>query len=51
MTIKQNKASFISSPSLKQLLVRVILMMYLNQYVVQLYQTCKNLYGKFKVDY
>ena len=47
--MKQNIAPFIHPKGLKQLLMRVILMMYLNQSIVILYQTYKNLLKK--LDY
>ena len=44
--LKQNIAPFTLTQKQKQLLMRVILMMYLNQSVVQLNQTNKNLLKK-----
>ena len=46
MIVKQNIASFIRCQKLKQLLIRVILMTYLNQSVVRLYETYKNFFEK-----
>ena len=40
--MKQNIACFICSEGLKQLLMRVILMVYWNQFIGTLYQTYKN---------
>ena len=37
--IKQNRAPFIRYQKQKQLLIKVTLMIYLNQYVLQFYQT------------
>ena len=44
MMIKQNITPVILTQKLKQLLMKVILMMYLNQSIVLLYPTYKNLY-------
>ena len=46
---RQNRAPFIRSEMLKKLLRRVILMMYLNQSIVQLHQTYKNILEKVRV--
>ena len=40
--MKQNIAHFIRSQGLKQLLMKVILVIYLNQSIARLYQTYKN---------
>ena len=40
--IKQNMTPFIRTQKQKQLLMKVMLVMYLNQYILQLYQTYKN---------
>ena len=42
MTIKQNITPFIRPQKQKQLLMKVILMVYLDQSIVRLYQTYKN---------
>ena len=42
--MQQNIAPFIRNQKQKQLLIRAILIMYLNQPIIQLYQTCKNLF-------
>ena len=46
MMIKQNTAHFICPQMLKPVSVRVILMMYLNQSMVRLYQIYKKSLGK-----
>ena len=46
MMMKQNIAPFIHSQKLKQLLMTMILMMYLNQSIAQLYQAYKNVLEK-----
>ena len=43
MMIKQNIAPFIQTQKQKHLLMKVTLMMYLNQSIVLLYQACKSL--------
>ena len=47
--MKQHIPPFISPQRLKQLLTRVILMMYLNQSTVLLYPTYKNLLEKVRI--
>ena len=49
--MKQNITPFIYPQKLKQLLMRVILTIHLNQSVVILYQTYKNLLEKFGLGY
>ena len=44
--IQQNIALFISTENQKELLLKAILMMYLNQSIERLYQTYKNIFGK-----
>ena len=44
--VKQNIALFIQTQKQTQLLMKVTLMMYLNQTIPLLYQTCENLYEK-----
>ena len=44
--MKKSKACFIRSSELQQLSMRVILMKYFNQFIVQLYQAYKNLFLK-----
>ena len=46
---KQNMASFIQTQKQEQLLMKVILMMFLNQFILRLYQTYKNLQEKIQV--
>ena len=48
MMIKQNIGPFIQTQKQKQLLMKMILMMHLNQSVVRFYQTYKNLWGKVR---
>ena len=48
--IKQSIAPFIRPQRLKQLLMRIILMMYLNQSIVRFYQTYKNFLGKVRFE-
>ena len=48
--IKQNIAPFIRPQRLKQLLMKIILMMYLNQSIVRFYQTYKNFLGKVRFE-
>ena len=47
--MKQNIASFTRTQKQKQKLMKVILMIYLNQSIVQLYQINKNLLEKAQV--
>ena len=49
MTKKQNLAPFSRTQKQKQLLIKVIFMMYLNQSILRLYQTYKNLLEKIRV--
>ena len=44
--IKQNMTLIILSKKQKQLLMKVTLMIYLNQSILQFYQTYKNLYER-----
>ena len=44
--IKQNITLFIQIQKQKQLLMKITLMMYMNQSILQLYQTYKNMCGK-----
>ena len=48
--IKPSIAPFIRPQRLKQLLMRIILMMYLNQSIVRFYQTYKNFLGKVRFE-
>ena len=43
MIKQQNLVFFIQTQKQKKLLMKVTLMMYLNQFMIQLYQTYKNL--------
>ena len=43
MMKQQNLVFFIQTQKQKKLLMKVTLMMYLNQFMIQLYQTYKNL--------
>ena len=47
--IKLNIAPFIKPQKQKKLLMKVTLMVHLNQYIVQLYQTYKNHLEKVRV--
>ena len=47
--IKPNIAPFIKPQKQKKLLMKVTLMVHLNQYIVQLYQTYKNHLEKVRV--
>ena len=49
MMIKQNIAPFIQTQKQKHLLMKVTLMMYLNQSIVLLYQACRSLEQKVQV--
>ena len=48
--IEQNMTHFINTQKQKQLLMKVTLMMYLNQFMLQLYKKCKNVQEKVKVN-
>ena len=48
--IKPSIAPFIRPQRLKQLLMRIILMMYLNQSIVRFYQTYKNFLGNVRFE-
>ena len=39
-------STFYSSSKAETIIIKVILIMHLNQYIVQLYQTCKNILQK-----
>ena len=47
--MKQNILPFIGHQRLKQLLITLILMMYLNQSIVRLKKTYKNLFDRVQV--
>ena len=47
--MKQIIGLFIRTPKQEQLLMKEILMMYLNQFILRMYQTYKNLQKRFWV--
>ena len=49
MIIKQNTVLFIKSQKQKQLSMKVILMIYLNQFILRLNQTYKNFLEEVRV--